>query len=218
MIASTNQGEVTLVVESEMLVNSSDYVIDAPCKVEVSQLTGCYSCTQGSEITASCFSEQPQTVTINCGSQAFAITCDSQNSTSVQRLEFESALIDISCYTKCGGRTLHLPISGTLVYHTSLPVSVFEYNAARGMNISTLNFTDMKLPDLNPLMKTIRHHWKAALTMIGVTATMIGLTYLFGPAILIAVFKIAFSLIKTMAMAVTTLLRFSSNLIFDRKM
>ncbi|EYC44582.1 hypothetical protein Y032_0457g1819 [Ancylostoma ceylanicum] len=191
-MAETSQGEVVLVLEAEMLVNSSDYIVDFPCELQVSQLSGCYSCIEGSEISISCRSKQSQFITLSCESHEFTIECGPHNITTKQKLDFYSAFIDITCHTQCGGSKATVPINGTLVYHPSTYQSVFQYNSVEERNNSLFSLVEINFPDLTPLLRTCVSHWKAALVAVTASITMAGLTYLFGPVVIITLLKIAF--------------------------
>ncbi|VDM65968.1 unnamed protein product [Strongylus vulgaris] len=42
VVTDTDHGEVVVLIEADMVLNSLDYVADVPCDMQVSQLRGCH--------------------------------------------------------------------------------------------------------------------------------------------------------------------------------
>ncbi|EYC06336.1 hypothetical protein Y032_0076g1006 [Ancylostoma ceylanicum] len=51
---------------------------------------------------------------------------------------------------------------------------------------------DFSLPDLTPLLETMKHHWKIAIAAISSAAIFALMTYLLGPVVIITTVKVIF--------------------------
>ncbi|RCN34507.1 hypothetical protein ANCCAN_19646 [Ancylostoma caninum] len=159
LIASSDVGEFTLTVESEMLIDSTEVVIDQPCMVEIHNIRRCYDCMAGARVNISCFSPSHTWLTIDCDSQAFAVECDANDKQSEIVLEFSSAVVQQKCTTVCNRKSVNIELSATLVYHPSVGKrSVFEIQDPPFASIVTDWFADLSFPDLTPLIVTMRKH------------------------------------------------------------
>ncbi|KAK6031484.1 hypothetical protein OSTOST_02361 [Ostertagia ostertagi] len=93
-------------------------------------------------------------------------------------------------YTVCGGNNVSAKVSGILHYVTHTEESdVFLSNMQQ--HIPQLDWlSEAKLPDLSPMWMVFFRHWKVTLAAAVALALMILLTYLFGPAIILALLKL----------------------------
>ncbi|KHJ96192.1 hypothetical protein OESDEN_03846 [Oesophagostomum dentatum] len=101
-----------------------------------------------------------------------------------------------TCYAVCGTDKLAIPLNGTLLYHKETHNSVFEFNEAGQRSNNLLNMpSDIHLPDFQPLLVVLQHHWKSFLIAGVAAVTAAGMTYLFGQHIIIGVLKMVFGAI-----------------------
>ena len=99
--ASSDIGEVTVLVESNLLIDSAEFIIEQTCEISALNMTGCYSCQAGARVNITCRTASHTWITIDCGDQAFAIECDAKGKKSEVRLEFDKALVTQECSALC---------------------------------------------------------------------------------------------------------------------
>ncbi|KAK6061619.1 hypothetical protein COOONC_00719 [Cooperia oncophora] len=171
------------------LRNSSEsvnFADDEKCTVSLSSLTGCYSCIQGAAITTQCKTKDPTKVTVVCGHHSFSIECGSTSPQTRVKLSYDYAMVSQNCVVECGNEKITLPLNGTLLYHVEKHDSVFDFNHEHYEKQSFItSLSEIKIPDMGPLMDTIRAHWKLAIASATTVLILAALSYLFGPLILI---------------------------------
>ncbi|EYC40108.1 hypothetical protein Y032_0629g850 [Ancylostoma ceylanicum] len=192
IMASSNDEEVVLRVQSRILQDSAALTQNQKCALQISNLTGCYDCEHGSHVTIACTSPTQTVVTATCGSQYFPINCGPNGEKTSLQLHFEKALINETCMAFCMENPTKFILQGHLHYHVLLPnASVFHYNS-HTVSIKHQWFSDISIPDFSPMINVIKHHWKLAIAAIGVTLALSALTYLMGPIVLIYLAKFLF--------------------------
>ncbi|KHJ85052.1 integrase core domain protein, partial [Oesophagostomum dentatum] len=194
--AASDIGEVTVLVESNLLIDSSEFIIEQKCEINALNLTGCYSCQAGARINITCQTTSHTWITIDCGDQAFAVECDAKGKKSEIRLEFDRALVTQACSAVCNKKSIDLQLSGTLMYHPHFGKrSVFDIQSPLASPITGW-FTDLHFPDIAPLVETIKEHWRVALAVFSTATVITVLTYLFGPVVVLAMIKFTWLIIK----------------------
>ncbi|KAK6018082.1 hypothetical protein OSTOST_16378, partial [Ostertagia ostertagi] len=163
--------ESTVTVQSRFLMETVNFVDDEKCKVELSSLTGCYNCIQGAQITALCETKNPTEVAVHCAHNTFVIECGPTNPQNVVKLSYDHAVVNQHCFSVCGNENVTIPLNGTLLYHAERHQSVFDFNQELKHKQNFMeSIADIKIPDLSPLLNTIRAHWKLA--MVAATSVM----------------------------------------------
>ncbi|KAK6010403.1 hypothetical protein OSTOST_24571, partial [Ostertagia ostertagi] len=178
---NTADVESIVTVQSRFLMETVNFVDDEKCKVELSSLTGCYNCIQGAQITALCETKNPTEVAVHCAHNTFVIECGPTNPQNVVKLSYDHAVVNQHCFSVCGNENVTLPLNGTLLYHAERHQSVFDFNQELKHKQNFMaSIADIKIPDLSPLLNTIRAHWKLA--MVAATSVMVSrLILTFGP-------------------------------------
>ncbi|KHJ93252.1 integrase core domain protein [Oesophagostomum dentatum] len=189
IIAETRETEITIEVESLLFANSSELVVDDTCSVNMTKLSGCYSCIHGSQVAASCIAQHKTVAEIRCHRHTFAIHCSIDGNETIIHLNYDSADVREACEVTCGGKTTSFTLEGNLVYHRTPNVSVFWHNTHESKR-KWSDLLDFHLPDLSPLLKTIRNHWKMAVFLAVTATSILGMTYLLGPVCILAIIKI----------------------------
>ncbi|KAK6030033.1 hypothetical protein OSTOST_03841 [Ostertagia ostertagi] len=176
VMIDTDDTEVTLLVTSKNQFQMAQVVVDPPCSMHATSITGCYDCSEGAKATVYCRSDSSSDITLECTDQTFLIGCSKQTKPNVLKLQYDHAEVKDICSFRCGGKTSKIDLSGTLFYHTpTLDHEIFE--------------------DISPLLGTITKHWKITAAVIG-GFTVIGLLiYFFGPTIIIAIIRILTNII-----------------------
>ncbi|EPB78823.1 hypothetical protein ANCCEY_02102 [Ancylostoma ceylanicum] len=194
IVALTEDVETVITVQSQLLVSSTELVYDEKCDIKLTNLSGCYDCLHGATMEATCTSVDSTKIIILCDHNVFAVECGPTSPKTNVHLRFDSAVVQQKCYTVCGNEKWTLPLNGTLFYHPMKHNSVFKFNEDNYTGTSLLNLvSEIHMPDLNPLFKVIRQHWKA-FTAAGIAAlAAAGLTYLFGPVLLIGLVRLVCS-------------------------
>ena len=206
ILAFSTEGEVTLAIESNLLVGSKEYIIDQPCQITANEVKGCYSCIEGAKVQLQCHTAANSWVTVQCGLQVFPLECGPKNTSSEVLLDFNYAVISHKCFTTCDGRNVTFNLSGILNYHPgSIPSLPFE--AATEEAVGGKTSFDFDIPDLNPLIRTVKEHWKLATAVCGALVLATGLTYLIGPTAVLILAKLAVWLVLSVAKIAALILR-----------
>ncbi|EPB66086.1 hypothetical protein ANCCEY_14823 [Ancylostoma ceylanicum] len=182
--ALSRKSEMTLSIRSNILIESADLIIDQPCAPQLSTIRGCYSCQEGAELNATCTSKLESIITIYCDDHVFTIECGPENKTSTILLEFNNSVIAQKCHAKCEGEEIMLELRGSLLYHPRTRSEITFVNQS-SWTASWSTLTDFHLPDMEPIIKMVKHHWKTTLAAVGTVTVLLGLTYACGPAIII---------------------------------
>ncbi|EYC34827.1 hypothetical protein Y032_1370g3851, partial [Ancylostoma ceylanicum] len=198
IVAESHEGELTIAIGSTLFTNSSEFIINEQCDIVLHDLVGCYSCVHGSEVIATCTSQHKNEVLVNCQKYSFTVGCSPDGENTTVRINHDSAIVDEACYVTCGDTTTNLTIKGLLVYHQTANLSVFWHNSQE-TETEWGDLFDFHLPDLNPLVETIKHHWKMVVALAVATTTLLSLTYFLGPVVIIALFKVLYATLKCLA-------------------
>uniref|UniRef100_A0A1I7WUY5 Phlebovirus_G2 domain-containing protein n=1 Tax=Heterorhabditis bacteriophora TaxID=37862 RepID=A0A1I7WUY5_HETBA len=189
LIAETEQMEATIAISSFMNVQLSVLVDSPPCSISLSPIQGCYRCLEGAEIIAFCKSDKSAIVELRCADKSFAIQCDPSPKKQILKFHYNSAIILDNCESSCGNKNVSLVVEGILKFHSEnveelrkLQV-IHQWHASEGM------------PDLNPLLITLREHWKITLAAGISTAALIAGTYFWGPIVVIFLINAIFLII-----------------------
>ncbi|KAK6046071.1 hypothetical protein COOONC_16426, partial [Cooperia oncophora] len=189
LFAKYNKGETTVAIISTTKLESAHLNIDSPCSIDVKDLKGCYNCDQGSSLEIACQASSVSWATIDCMNNIFSIRCSPNTTVTSVKLAFDRAVIDGYCRTNCGGKNVTTKLRGILRYVTySGEADIFL--RATSTNVPQLDWLrDFHLPDMSPMWMILLGHWKVTLGTIITLVLLIILTYLFGPAILLALVK-----------------------------
>ncbi|KAK6062258.1 hypothetical protein COOONC_00077 [Cooperia oncophora] len=189
LFAKYNKGETTVAIISTTKLESAHLNIDSPCSMDVKELKGCYNCDQGSSLEIACQASSVSWATIDCMNNIFSIRCSPSTTITSVKLAFDRAVIDGYCRTNCGGKNVTTKLRGILRYVThSGEADIFL--RATSTNVPQLDWLrDFHLPDMSPMWMILFGHWKVTLGTIITLVLLIILTYLFGPAILLALVK-----------------------------
>lgn len=102
------------------------------CTVQVTEPKGCFSCTTGAVMNATCQTDKGQTVAhIECEKFSFALKCNEKLSQIHEQVHFyvASANVNESCSVSCPGFTTKVRISGRLEAPSLQEIS---YDEAKG--------------------------------------------------------------------------------------
>ncbi|EPB73466.1 hypothetical protein ANCCEY_07450 [Ancylostoma ceylanicum] len=113
--AYSHEVEITIVLKSNSMINSSNYTIEQPCDIAFEGIRGCYNCSEGEQVNMSCKTDFPAWETVECDSQVFSIQRDSSNKSNLVSLEFIDALVQEKCHILCCGRRIMFDSRGALV-------------------------------------------------------------------------------------------------------
>ncbi|KAK6017661.1 hypothetical protein OSTOST_16812, partial [Ostertagia ostertagi] len=90
-------------------------VTDSICKVDTTEITGCYNCPQGATAEITCTSQEDDTVAeILCDSYAFSVPCTTKGTVSSLKFNFQHAQVYLSCTSACGTTKTGFKIAGIL--------------------------------------------------------------------------------------------------------
>ncbi|KAK6735712.1 hypothetical protein RB195_018754 [Necator americanus] len=155
--ALSKQGEITLAIESNLLIGGTEFIINQPCEILVRGVKGCYSCSEGARIDFLCKSSINSWVTVQCENHVFPIECGPTNTSVQVILDFEYSVVSQVCHTSCDGKNVIFDLQETLLYHPRSKRNLFSQTEVQELDAknSLLNFD---LPDLNPLMNTTKMH------------------------------------------------------------
>ncbi|KAK6009733.1 hypothetical protein OSTOST_25311 [Ostertagia ostertagi] len=117
IFASTYEEEIVLRIESTLLQESTELVVNQECGFKITELTGCYDCEHGAHFTALCKSPSNATVTVTCESQQFLVKCGPSNESNVIFLNFEHPIVHEQCSAHCSENPTKFLLTGTLFYH-----------------------------------------------------------------------------------------------------
>ncbi|CAJ0609658.1 unnamed protein product [Cylicocyclus nassatus] len=120
--------ETIVTVQSNILLDSAEFVYEEKCDNRMSNIVGCYSCLPGANINVTCLSKDPTEITISCDEISFSVQCGPTKPSTMMLLHLDSAVVQRKCHTSCGDRKWDLPLNGTLFYHHPRHDSVFKFN------------------------------------------------------------------------------------------
>ncbi|KAK5981620.1 hypothetical protein GCK32_014925 [Trichostrongylus colubriformis] len=132
-IPNLSTAEVLVTVNDEFDMTVKE-VTDSICKVESTEIAGCYHCPQGAVAEIICTSEEDEAVAeIRCEGYTFAVPCTSEGASSSLRFNFQYAQIHLSCTSACGTTKTTFKISGILhwtrtIYTTAERILAGESN------------------------------------------------------------------------------------------
>ncbi|KAK6061555.1 hypothetical protein COOONC_00780 [Cooperia oncophora] len=170
IVATSNEEELVIRIESRMLHNAAELVTSQECEFHVSEVFGCYDCAIGAHFTAVCKAQTQATITVTCESHQFMVKCGPSNETNNIVLSFDHPVVHEQCNAHCSEKPTRFLLSGSLHYHIEDPqdVSVFE-RKTHGVPLKHQWFSDITIPSLDPLINVIKTHWKLALACITTT-------------------------------------------------
>ncbi|KAK6047025.1 hypothetical protein COOONC_15472 [Cooperia oncophora] len=189
IVATSNEEEMVLRIESKMLQDMvAELTINQECGFKISKLTGCYDCTLGAHFTAICKSLVEATVTVTCQTQQFLVKCGPSDEENEIILHFNHPTVHEQCNAHCSDRPTKFLLNGTLHYHLLNPLDVspsaFGIDT-HGVPLKHQWFSDITIPNIDPLLDAITGHWKLTLAAIGTVSGLLALTYLGGPMMLL---------------------------------
>ncbi|CAJ0606944.1 unnamed protein product [Cylicocyclus nassatus] len=190
--AFSKEAEITLAIQSNLMIGGAQYVIDQPCKISAGKIKGCYSCNEGAKIELSCEAVEDSWVTVQCEHHVFSIECGPTNTSTQLSLDFDHAIISENCFVTCGEMKKTVLLDGLLNYHPGVMTNTVSQTDAKELAGGN-PFYDIDMPDLSPLIDTLKAHWKLAIATFGVTAVLVGMTYLFGPSVVFLIAKVTIS-------------------------
>ncbi|CAJ0601339.1 unnamed protein product [Cylicocyclus nassatus] len=164
IVTSTQEAEVTIKIESKLLLDSGHYTLDQECQASVTNVTGCYDCQEGATISISCLTEIDAWLTIRCGAHTFPVECGAKTMQSKVILDYDRAIVEEKCTAACKGKQIEIDLAGHLEYMPKhLEAPSFETDGDFTWHQKLDWFSDIKIPDLKPLMKLVAQHWKLTL-------------------------------------------------------
>ncbi|CAJ0605054.1 unnamed protein product [Cylicocyclus nassatus] len=164
IVTRTQEAEVTIKIESKLLLDSGHYTLDQECQVSVTNVTGCYDCQEGATISISCLTEIDAWLTIRCGAHTFPVECGAKTTQSKVVLDYDRAIVEERCTATCKGKQIEFDLAGHLEYMPKhLEAPSFETDGDFTWHQKLDWFSDIKIPDLKPLMKLVAQHWKLTL-------------------------------------------------------
>ncbi|KAK6045926.1 hypothetical protein COOONC_16569 [Cooperia oncophora] len=192
IVATSNEEELVIRIESRMLHNAAELVTSQECEVHVSEVFGCYDCAIGAHFTAVCRTSIQATIT-------FLVKCGPSNETNSIVLSFDHPVVHEQCNAHCSEKPTTFLLNGSLHYHIEDPqdISVFE-RKTHGVPLKHQWFSDITIPSLDPLINVIKTHWKLALACITTTLGIAALTYLAGPLIILFIAKAGISFLGSL--------------------
>ncbi|VDO31677.1 unnamed protein product [Haemonchus placei] len=188
VVADTHDTEITLLIESHRQIHMAQLLVDPPCFLHTTTVTGCYSCQEASKITAYCYSIEKREVVLDCTDQSRLLKCSPQNESNVISLEYNRAHVNDICSFCCAGKRRTISLASTLLYHSSIPDEEIV-NIGENPNTNNSWSNDISIPDLRPLMQTVLTHWKSTLATASLTGLFGFAIYLFGPIAIVAIVK-----------------------------
>ncbi|CAI4220963.1 unnamed protein product [Auanema sp. JU1783] len=143
--------ETTIALDSAILMNPSSFYFDYPCKADVIEVTGCYSCLKGASVKIECLTSIKSNVLLVCSSQTFSITCSPSAEINTIILHWETSILSESCYLTCSGERKELKIRGNLHWKPDIPYPSW---------VNKNDHTRQMRPDYTPLWEVILSNWK----------------------------------------------------------
>ena len=137
----------------------------------------------------SCKTEASSWITIQCEDQTFSIECNSSNKTSIVGLDFNNAVIERKCHTICDDQSKYITIQGTLFFHETRDNTKIFYEKESQVSQPIHWLQDLRLPDVKPIINTMKKHWQITVASVAAVAIGMGVTYLFGPAVILVLIK-----------------------------
>lgn len=198
IITISQEEELILRIDSKIIKESATLVERLGCDLQVETLSGCYDCPQGANLTVTCTSSSNGVVTAVCETQQFSFSCETSTKVNWILLEFQKSIIREHCTVPCGPLGKSFIMEGILHYHIESNRSIFELDS-HTVPINTQWFSDITLPDMEPLIKVIKLHWKFALGALGTALTLGTLTYVFGPTVIICLLKVGLNVLSCAA-------------------
>ncbi|XGW27542.1 hypothetical protein V3C99_007836 [Haemonchus contortus] len=195
VVADTHDTEITLLIESHRQIQMAQLLVDPPCFLYTTTVTGCYSCQEASKITAYCYSIKEREVVLDCTDQSRLLQCSPQNESNVISLEYNRAHVNDICSFRCAGKRQTISLTGTLLYHSSIPDEEI-FNIGENTNMTNNWWNDISIPDLRPLIQTVLTHWKSTLAIASLTGVIGFAIYLFGPIAIVGIVKIVITIAK----------------------
>lgn len=193
--AISDQEEFVLRVESKLLVDSVELITRQKCELTISELKGCYDCTLGARLTVVCNAQSNSTVTVTCDTQEFLLKCGPSNEENTIALHFDQPSVHEKCNAHCSENPTKFLLNGTLFYHVIVSnMSVFE-SRSHSVPIHHQWFSDISLPNTDPLIHVIKDHWRLTLAAVTSIVVLSGLTYLAGPLVLLSVLSLVSNLV-----------------------
>ncbi|PIO62972.1 hypothetical protein TELCIR_15448 [Teladorsagia circumcincta] len=113
-IPNLSTAEILVTVNDEF-DKSVKEVTDSICKVDTTEITGCYNCPQGATAEITCISQEDETVAeIHCEDYTFSVPCTAKGTVSSLLFNFQRAQVYRSCTSACGTTKTGFKISGIL--------------------------------------------------------------------------------------------------------
>lgn len=208
LFLTTDEGEITILVNSKIMLDSADFILEQECEILLSNLTGCYNCQEGAHLEVSCHTNKPAWITLMCGENTFPIECGPSKNTSTVVLDFSHAVISETCHTTCRNQLTNQKLEGILAF---LPKdeSLFKIHDPQSWEwVDKIDwFKEFSLPDITPIIHVIKNHWKSALTALSAIALLTILTYAFGPIILISLLRFGLFVTQSLMQIIVAIIR-----------
>ncbi|KAK5975743.1 hypothetical protein GCK32_022902 [Trichostrongylus colubriformis] len=210
--SETTEDEFTVAISSTLDLDKATLSISEPCVLNIGPLQGCYSCTEGSQASVSCFTLSSSWTTIKCDRYVFSVECNPHNKSTLLHLPFNDAVVDHECYTTCGGKNVSARLQGILYYHPHA-----DFSSIALVNTSEVLpqldwFDEFSLPDLSPLWVVAVGHWKSTLFILGAVVSVLVPTYFLGPIAIRLLFKGLWLVLKNVFTIALTAVRFLAKL------
>ncbi|VDL84707.1 unnamed protein product [Nippostrongylus brasiliensis] len=193
--ALSRREEITVLVESNIVQDSAEYVVQQKCQITIGNIEGCYSCQEGATVNISCRAETSTWTIIQCEDDVISVECGPETITSAVVLDFNNAVVNQTCYSQCSGQSDALSLHGILAYlpHTE-DKDILDSHQHAWIGTGSW-FSEARLPDLQPLLLIAATHWKATIAVFGTIAVITISTYAFGPSLILGVIRVVFNLI-----------------------
>ncbi|RCN35992.1 zinc knuckle [Ancylostoma caninum] len=151
VIAKTKVGtaiQLHLVTEDLKMVSTR---LNTTCSIVTSELSGCYDCLAGAQISIACKSDKGDvTAEVHCGNQLQIAICTPTGHINRLILNFNSSKIRESCTLSCPGGTMSFEVTGELSYFNDGVLHQQQGVANRFSDIS------LALPSFNRVFELLR--------------------------------------------------------------
>ncbi|XGW29675.1 hypothetical protein V3C99_009042 [Haemonchus contortus] len=196
LVALSSREEMIVALESSYMRDSTEFVIQQNCSIWLAPLIGCYNCQEGATATAFCYTKMHSWIVVHCEQHAFSVECDVTNKTTLVTLDFQQAIVLQECTAECNEHLHKIPLQGTLAFLPQANDEEFFDSHVSSWTPSSTWFQNWKVPDLMPLINTIKNHWKMSLAIFGTAAVIATTTYFMGPTLLLSVIHSALCIFK----------------------
>ncbi|KAK6755680.1 hypothetical protein RB195_014205 [Necator americanus] len=106
--ALSRREEMTVATESKYMRDSAHYIVQQNSNINLTNLMGCYNCQGGATVIASCSTEIPAWVIIQCDDHSFSVECNPNAKLSLITLDYQQAVVRQNCRVTCNDRLIKI--------------------------------------------------------------------------------------------------------------